>query len=464
MVRNAIRFAVLLAALGVLLSSCGLKRHKYDNPITKDTQQPDKVLFDKAIVDVEHSRFEIARFTLQTLINTYDTSEYLAKAKLAIADSWFREGGAHGLAQAEAEYKDFILFYPAMEEAAEAQEKVCDIHYKQMEKADRDPMHALRAEDECRQLLVQFPNSKFAPEAQQKLRGIQEVLADAEYRTATFYHTKGSFPAAANRYQGMADQFPLFSQADEALWQLADSYQHMGDRFENQQVGAYTRIVKDYPLSVHADAARAKLKEMNRPVPEADPVAYARMKYEIENHSKTGLMGHVFGVFRTSPNLNMAAKSGSPQMTGLRPTIPASVPPVAAGSQGVSSEVSVSTVADSSAIDKNPDARAVPPASGAAADPATTVTATPPAPAPAPPPTQQSTITRTGVDINTASQAEIQKLPGVNKLQAQRIVAMRPFLSVQDLIRTGLPQKTINQLKPAPTAPAGSAPTAPAKK
>ena len=314
-------------------------------------------------------------------------------------------------------------------------------------------------------MLLQFPNSKFAPEAQQKLRDIQEVLADAEFRTATFYHAKGSFPAAANRYQGLADQFPLFSQADESLWQLADSYQHMGDRFENQQVGALTRIVKDYPLSTHADAARAKLKEMNRPVPEADPVAYARMKYELENHTKTSLPGHFFGAFRTSPNMNAAAKSGSPQMTGLRPTIPASVPPVAAGSQGVSSEVSVSTVADSSAIDRNPDARTTPPGpGGAAGDTATTVSATPPAAVPPPPATQQSTVTRTGVDINTASVAELQKLPGVNKLQAQRIVAMRPFLSIQDLIRTGIPQKAINQLKPAATAPAGSTPPAPAKK
>ena len=166
-----------------LRSPCGCRRRRYENPITKDTQQPDKVLFDKAISDIERSRYEIARLTLQTLINTYDTSEYLAKAKLAIADSWFREGGSHGLAQAEAEYKDFILFYPTMEEAAEAQEKVCDIHYKQMEKPDRDTLHALRAEDECRQLLVQFPNSKFAPEAQQMLRNIQEVLAEHEYRT-----------------------------------------------------------------------------------------------------------------------------------------------------------------------------------------------------------------------------------------------------------------------------------------
>ena len=42
------------------------------------------------------------------------------------------------MAQAEAEYKDFILFYPTMEEAAESEAKICDIHYRQMEKADRE--------------------------------------------------------------------------------------------------------------------------------------------------------------------------------------------------------------------------------------------------------------------------------------------------------------------------------------
>ena len=52
---------------------------------------------------------------------------------------------------------------------------------------------------------------------------------------------KGSFPAAANRLQALADQFPLYSQADEALWDLADAYQRMGDRFENQQAAAYTK-------------------------------------------------------------------------------------------------------------------------------------------------------------------------------------------------------------------------------
>jgi len=363
-IRSIHCFTVALGAVAVLVSSCGLKRHPYENPITKNTQQPDKVLFDKAVHDIEHSRFEIARLTLNTLINTYDTSEYLAKAKLAIADSWYREGGAHGLAQAEAEYKDFILFYPQMEEAAEAQEKVCDIHFKQMEKADRDSTQARRAEDECRQLVLQFPNSKFVPQAQQRLREIQEMLALSEYMVGMMYHKKGSFPAASNRLQTVADQFPLFSQADDALWNAADAYQRMGDRFENQEADAYARIVKDYPLSSHAGEAKAKLQAMNRSVPAADPAALARMQYELENRSKAGIPSRVFGPFSQHPDVRMAAKAGAPNMEGLKPGIPVSVPNPGVGAPGtttVGAEVSAAVVSDTSALDKNPDARANPP-------------------------------------------------------------------------------------------------------
>jgi outer membrane protein assembly factor BamD len=360
MARNAIRNAAALVAAVVLLTSCSHKR-KYENPITKETQQPDKVLFDKAINDLEHGRFEVARLTLQTLMNTYDTSEFLAKAKLATADSWYREGGESGMAQAEAEYKDFILFYPAMEESAEAQEKVCDIHFRQLEKPDRDPLHAIRAEDECRQVLVQFPNSPYAAQAEQKLRDIQEVLAAGEYKVGRFYQNKGNNFAAANRLQTLADNFPIYSQADEAVWSAAESWSRLGDRFEKQQIAQLTRLVRDYPLSVHVDAAKERLQALNAPIPQADPVAAARMQYELENRTKRGFLGNVWGGFSMHPDLNMAAKSGKPQMQGMRPSVPANVPQTAAGVLGTSGDITVSVPGDASALDNNPDARAVPP-------------------------------------------------------------------------------------------------------
>src|SRR4051812_32049093 len=58
------RLAALVMVLA-LLTSCGFRRKKYENPIASDTEQPDKVLFDKAIGDLERGRYEVARLTLQ---------------------------------------------------------------------------------------------------------------------------------------------------------------------------------------------------------------------------------------------------------------------------------------------------------------------------------------------------------------------------------------------------------------
>ena len=54
----AMRYMLLVTLVAGLTTSCGINRHKYEDPITKDTQQPDKVLFDKAINDIEHGRYE----------------------------------------------------------------------------------------------------------------------------------------------------------------------------------------------------------------------------------------------------------------------------------------------------------------------------------------------------------------------------------------------------------------------
>ncbi|HEY3742869.1 MAG TPA: outer membrane protein assembly factor BamD [Bryobacteraceae bacterium] len=385
--------AALTLLLTLSASGAIFKHKKYENPIEKDTQQPDKVLFDKAVHDIEKGRYEIARLSLNVLINTYDTSEFLAKAKLAVADSWFREGGTHGFAQAEAEYKDFILFYPTMEEAPEAQNRICQIHVKQMEKADRDTQQALRAEQECRQLLTQFPNSKFAPQAEQKLREIQEALADGESRVGEFYHKRGSNPAAANRMAGVIAQYPLYSGAADDLWLQADSYSKMGKNFRVKTGEAYQRIVRDYPLSKWADPSKKRLQEMEMDVPQPDPVAVARMEYEKENYVRPGLVKRSTAFLARGPDMSHAAKSGAPAMSTLKPSIPASVPiPVeaalAAGGTGTSrtgggsTDVTISTGVDKgSSIDTKPDARMAPPG-GTTAPAAAAPVATGPDPLP----------------------------------------------------------------------------------
>src|SRR6202162_5332743 len=175
------RIPVILL-LGVLAFAVGCPTKKVNNPLSNvGSKQPDKVLFDRAMDAMKHNRFDVARITLQTMINTYPDSEFIARAKLAVADSWYAEGDATSLNQAEIEYKDFETFFPNMPEAAEAQLKIANIHYQEMEKPDRDYTHAMRAEEEYRSLVLQYPDSKLVPEAKQRLREVQEVLAQREF-------------------------------------------------------------------------------------------------------------------------------------------------------------------------------------------------------------------------------------------------------------------------------------------
>ena len=308
----------------VLLSSCFHK--KYETPIAKKTQQPDKILFDSATKDIEHGRYEVARISLQTLMNTYESSEYLAKAKLAIADSWFREGGSNGLGQAEAEYKDFQLFYPQMEESAQAQARICDIHYKQMDKSDRDIIQTLRAETECKDLITQYPNSKFVPEATQKLREVQESLAAHEFVVGDFYHARQMNPAAANRLNALVDQYPLYSGAGQALYEAGDSYSKMGPRFRKQAGEMFARLIRDYPLDPRAKDATKRLQDMELPVPAPNQASLERAKWEQENFKKLSMTQKTMNFVKSSPDLSHAAHSGPPTMTDPKKTLPASIP------------------------------------------------------------------------------------------------------------------------------------------
>ncbi len=349
---------VVVAALSFgLLASCIHK--KYETPITKNTQQPDKVLFDQAVKDIEHGRYEVARISLQTLMNTYESSEYMAKAKLAIADSWFREAGPNGMAQAEAEYKDFELFYPQMEESAEAQNRICEIHYRQMDKSDRDWSQTLRAETECRSLIQQYPNSKFVPSATQKLLKIQESLGEHEFVVGNFYWRRDMNPAAANRLTALVDQYPLYSKSGESLYEAGDSYSKMGPRFRKQAGEQFAKIIRDYPMSPRADQAKLRLEDMEMPVPNPDPAALARGKAEEAAYKKPGMLSRTMRVMGSAPDVSHAASQGQPTMTAPKATIPASIPvPVntEAASTGTT-DVSATQVGSNSALDTRPDAR-----------------------------------------------------------------------------------------------------------
>ncbi len=333
--RRAFIASLLLAAL-LLIAGC--TNRKVQNPIANiDSKQPDKVLFDRSMDAMKHRKYDIARVTLQTLINTYPDSEYVARAKLSVGDAWYAEGCSSCLAQAEVEYKDFITFFPNMPEAAEAQLKVANIHYKQMEKPDRDFTHARRAEDEYKQLLQQFPDSKLVPEARQRLLQVQEVLAEREYRIGYFYYKNEAWSAAIARLKTVTDSYPLYSGADEALYLIGGSYERqielarastlpevakgrLTKEFTDAAAAAYSRIITRYPAMDRVDDARQRLQALHRPVPTPTAAAIAQNKAEEESRGGPSKFGMIMSPFHRGPDVSRSVKVGDPSLENPQET------------------------------------------------------------------------------------------------------------------------------------------------
>src|SRR5271168_1438320 len=241
------------------------------NPLANvQSKQPDKELYDKAMLAMKKGKYDVARLDLQTLLNTYPETEYAMRAKLSIGDTWYKEGGSAALTQAEQEYKDFITFFPNTPEAAEAQMRVGDIYFRQMDKPDRDYAKATHAEEEYRLMLQQFPESTLVPQAKQRLREVQEVMATREADIAGFYSTHSNWPATIARYQTVVDTYPQYSHMDDVLVGLGDAYEaearfvrtmklpeagkaRLERVYDERAAAAYTKVILEHSASPHVE-------------------------------------------------------------------------------------------------------------------------------------------------------------------------------------------------------------------
>jgi outer membrane protein assembly factor BamD len=314
-----------------------------------DAKLPDKALYDKAEDAIKHGRYDVGRLDLQTLLNTYPESQYMMHAKLAIADSWYREGGTAALTQAEQEYKDFITFFPNAPEAAEAQMRVGDIYFKQMDKPDRDYTKTVQAEQEYRLMLQQFPDSVLVPQARQRLREVQEVLASREADIASFYATRSNWGASIARYQTVVDTYPLYSHMDDVLVALGDAYEAEAKYFralprptgvsedvkakleqgkarlekiyDDQAAAAYRKVILEHSAAPHVEDARDRLVGMGLPVPTPTPEQVAASTALENSRGQYTLSKRATLLFMHQADTVPAATVGQPPLEDAKPTL-----------------------------------------------------------------------------------------------------------------------------------------------
>ena len=318
------------------------KEARNDALVGVDAKLPDKQLYDKAIIAEKKGHFDVARLDLQTMLNTYPDSQYQMRAKLAVADSWYKEGGTAALTQAESEYRDFCVFFPNAPEAAEAQMRIGDIYFRQMDKPDRDYAKALHSEEEYRRMITDYPDSKLVPEAKQRLREVQEVLASREADIAAFYATRQNWAAVIARDQTVIDTFPLYSHLDDVLISLGDAYEaqaryirtlklpegpkaRLESLYDGRAADAYRTVVLEHSAAPHVEDAKDRLAAMNLPIPQ--PTAQQVASSEaLENSRRTyKVTDRMRFLIMHEPDTVLTAQQGDPSLTDPKPTLAPSV-------------------------------------------------------------------------------------------------------------------------------------------
>lgn len=303
------RSILILVFAALLLSGCGQK----SAGLQEGAAAPDTQLFENGMEYLEKGQYIKARLSFQTLINTYPDSEYTPASFLAIADSYYSEAGTENLLQAEAQYKDFLIFYPTHEMADDAQLKIAAINYRLMRPYDRDPTNARKAETEFKRFLQNYPDSELSPTATEALREVEESLARHDHTIGSFYYKRNSYTAAEMRFKNVLDKYPNFSMMDDTLFKLGRSLEESGRVTEASVY--YARIAAEYPFSEYFDTAKERLILLEKDVPVVDEQAAAiHASNRIEkNFSVWDPFKSVMQIFTGRPDIYEVARKRAEQ-------------------------------------------------------------------------------------------------------------------------------------------------------
>lgn len=278
----------------------GKERDEYEELIGNVTPGRDKELFIVATREVRKGNYEVGRLLFQTIITTYPDSPYLPMSKLAVADSFYLEGGTSNMIQARSGYQDWLTFFPTHPLADRVLLKVAECEMRQIGLPDRDVTNAKRAEQKLKAFYQQYANSPIRAEADVRMKEVQDNIALHDMYVGQHYYRqsvelkKGGLKGAQSRFREVVEKYPNFSFRDEVLYKLAVTYQL--EEETEQAAKYYQEIVRDYPYSDYVEKSKEQLELMGASIPEPNPERKEMLAPEKKSFI-TNFKNEFFGIY-----------------------------------------------------------------------------------------------------------------------------------------------------------------------
>ena len=227
-----IKSKLALLLLASLLSACGsLSSEKTDE--TKNWSA--SKLYAEAKDELNGGNYDKATKYFEKLESRYPFGAYAQQAQLEIAYSYYKQNDQ---AQCIAAVERFIRLHPNhpnvdymyyLRGLANFKDKKGLFDFiSNQDPTERDPKAARDAFDAFRQLIERFPDSKYAPDARDRLKYLVNAMAQYEVHVASYYFKRGAYLASINRAQNVVRDYPDSPSAQEALKIQIRAYEILG--------------------------------------------------------------------------------------------------------------------------------------------------------------------------------------------------------------------------------------------
>jgi outer membrane protein assembly factor BamD len=217
--------AVLVAGV---LAACG-STPKYDD---KDSAEK---LYADAREDMSAGSYDRAIKTLEKVEGRAAGTLLAQQAQLELAYAYWKTGER---AQAQSTLDRFIKLHPSSPALDYAMYLKGLVHFNdnlgilstisRQDISERDQQASRDAYQAFKQLVDQFPNSRYSADARVRMDYIVNALSQYELHVARYYYRRGAYVAAANRAQQTLREFQQTPSTEEALYILAQSYDRLG--------------------------------------------------------------------------------------------------------------------------------------------------------------------------------------------------------------------------------------------
>jgi outer membrane protein assembly factor BamD len=231
MLRTPLFRLLVLFFLGSLLLACSSKGG------TKDPYQDQsaETIYNKATVALKKAQYSRAVEAYESLDAQYPFGDYTEKAHLDIIYAYYRFNELPAAMRAADRYirlhprspnLDYVYYMRGLIKSTEGISFAA--RYLPLDLTKRDSNNEKEAFNYFQELLTLYPDSPYSPDARQRLIAMRNHLAQEQLNVAEFYMRRGAYLAAANRAQGVVENFPQTPAVNKSLVLMVDAYEKLG--------------------------------------------------------------------------------------------------------------------------------------------------------------------------------------------------------------------------------------------